>query len=217
MEQKTIEKVLNQISEERLQDNQELRSVKVIQERQNQALEKDREQINLLNKNMETLKSEQETLLQRASGPVKQIEVLGSQIEQHSELLKRPLTQKTVYLHHVSGILIATIILFCITIGLGIGWYDTGQRLNLYINNDTKWRRLLLDANPILTRIMQDVSDSVEQNHDKIRGAVKAEEDHNLQVWNLQQKMRADSAEMRSLVPNLPSAGNNGSHTNKKK
>jgi hypothetical protein len=76
---------------------------------------------------------------------------------------------------------------------------------------------LLLDANPILTRIMQDVSDSVEQNHDKIRGAVKAEEDHNLQVWNLQQKMRADSAEMRSLVPNLPSAGNNGSHTNKKK
>ena len=63
MEQKTIEKVLNQISEERLQDNQELRSVKVIQERQNQALEKDREQINLLNKDMKTLKSEQETLL----------------------------------------------------------------------------------------------------------------------------------------------------------
>lgn len=217
MEQKTIEKVLNQISEERLQDSQELRSLKAVQERQNQLLEKDREQISLLNKNMETLKTEQQTVLQQVSGPVKQMEELGFQITQVSDLLKKPLTQKTVHVHNVSSVLIAAIALFCIAIGLSIGWYQTGQRLAQYHNNDTKWRRLLLDANPVLTRIMQNVSDSVEQDPDKLREAVKAEEDHNQQVWNLQQKMKADSAEMQSLVPNIPATRNNGSHVNKKK
>lgn len=217
MEQKTIEKVLNQISEERLQDNQELRSLKAVQEKQNQSLEKDREQIILLNKNMETLKAEQQTLLQRAAGPVKQMEALGSQIEQHSELLKKPITQKTVHVHQLSRLLIAAITLLCIAIAISIGWYQTSQRLNQYLNNDTKWRRLLLDANPILTKIMQNVSDSVEQAPDKTRAAVKAEEDHNFQVWTLLQKMKADSAEMRSLDPNKLATGNKGGHDTKKK
>ncbi|MDP1972880.1 MAG: hypothetical protein Q8J87_07890, partial [Sediminibacterium sp.] len=139
-----------------------------------------------------------------------------SQIRDHSELLKKPTIQKIVHVHHVPRILIAVIVLFCIMIGLSIGWYQTGQRLNQYQNNDTKWRRLSLDANVILTKIMQNVSDSVEQNPDKIKEAIKAEEDHNLQVWNLQQKMKADSAEMRSLEPNKPAISNSGSHKKKK-
>lgn len=217
MEQKTIEKVLNQISEERLQDNQELRSLKAAQEKQNQDLEKDREEINLLSRNMETLKTENQTLLQRAAGPIKQIEELGSQIEQHSELLKKPVMHKTVHVHQISGLLMASIALFCIAIGLSIGWYQTCQRLSQYRNNDTKWRRLLLGASPLLTKIMLDVSDNVEQDPDKERKSVKAEEDHNLEVWNLQQKMKADSAKMHSLEPSLPNIGNSSSRGNKKK
>ena len=217
MEQKTMEKVLNQMSEEQLQNNQELRSVKAVQEKQSQALEKDREQINLLNRNMETMKTEPQTLLQRATAPIQQIEAFGAEIKEHSELLKKPITQEIVHVHHVPRLLIATIALFCIGIGISMGWYQTGQRLNQYLNNDTKWRRLSLDANVILTKYMQDLSDRVEQDPDKIREGVKAEEEHNLQVWNLQQKMKADSAEMRSLVPNIPAVTNKDSHNTKKK
>ncbi|MES2374517.1 MAG: hypothetical protein V4557_18210 [Bacteroidota bacterium] len=217
MEQKTIEKVLNQISEEQLQNNQELRSVKAVQEKQNLALEKDKEQINLLNRDMETVKTEQQTLLQRVTGPIQEMKEYGAQMKQLSELLKIPLTQKVIHVHHVPRLLIATIALSCIVIVISLGWYQTGQRLNQYQNNDTKWRRLSLDANVVLTRIMQDVSDSVEQDPDKTRDAVKAEEDHNLQVWTLRQKMKADSAEMRSLVPGKSPSGNNSSQINKKK
>lgn len=217
MEQKTIEKVLNQISEEQLQNNQEIRSVKAVQEKQNQALEKDKEQINLLNKDMETVKTEQQTLLQRVTGPIQEMKEFGVQMKQLSELLKIPLAQKVIHVHHVPRLLIATIALFCIVIVISLGWYQTGQRLNQYQNNDTKWRRLSLNANVVLTRIMQDVSDSVEQDPDKTRDAVKAEEDHNLQVWTLRQKMKADSAEMRSLVPGKSPSGNNSSQINKKK
>ncbi|MBI2283709.1 MAG: hypothetical protein HYU71_08375 [Bacteroidetes bacterium] len=217
MEQKTIEKVLNQISEERLQDNQELRNLKAVQEKQHQSLEKDREQINLLNRNMETLKTENQTLLQRATAPIQQMEAFGAQIKEHAELLKKPLTQEIVHVHHVSSLLIATIVLFCIVISISVGWYQTGQRLSQYQNNDTKWRKLTLGASPLLTKIMQEVSDSVEQDPDKERKSVKAEEDHNMEVWNLQQKMKADSAKMRSLEPSLPHVGNSSSRADKKK
>lgn len=217
MEQKTMEKVLNQMSEDHLQNTQELRSVKMVQEKQNQALEKNREEISLLNKDMETVKTEQQSLFQRTIGPIQQIEEFGGQIKEHSELLKKPLIQKIVHVHHVPRLLIATVVLFCIVVGISMGWYQTAHRLTQYQNNDTKWRRMLLDANPVLTRIMHNISDSVEQDPDKVKEAVRAEEDHNLQVWNLQQKMKADSAEMQSLVPNIPATRNNGSHVNKKK
>lgn len=199
MEQKTMEKVLNQMSEERLQDNQEVRNVKAIQEKQQHSLKESQEQFRTLNQEMETLRTGQETLLQSISEPIKQLDEFSAKIGAHSELLKKPVIQKVVHEHHVPKLLYVTVALFSICLSFGFGWFQTAQRSNQYRNNDTKWRKLMLGARPTLTKIMQEVSSSVEDDPDKTRDSVERVETHNQQVWELHQKMVADSAQMHEL------------------
>lgn len=215
MEEKTIEKALNRISEERLEDSKDLRNVKADQEKQQQSIQETKEQVSSLHQKMETFKKEQQILMQRIAVPIEQLEDFGASIDSHSELLKKPLIQKVVHEHHVPKLLYATVALFCVCVSFGVGWFQTGQHLNQYRNNDTKWRKLLLGAKPILTEIMQEVSTNVEQNPDNVRDSVENEETHNAQVWDLQQKMKADSAEMRALKTGKP-AGDNSSYIHKK-
>ena len=199
MEQKTIEKVLNQLSEERIQDSQQLKNLRTVQEMQQESFRETQGEIIELGKEMGTLKTGQEAILKRITVPLKQVEELSLKIDAHAELLKTPLTQKVVHEHHFPKLLYATVVLFCICICLGIGWFQTGQRLDQYRNNDTRWRKLLLGAKPTLTKIMQDVATDVENDPEKAREAVEKEEAHNAQVWDLHQKMVADSAQMKVL------------------
>jgi len=199
MEEKTIEKVLNRISEERIQDSQELKNVKAVQEKQQKSLNETQEKFNSFAQEIGTLKTGQQTLLQRISGPLNQLEELGAKIDSHTELLKKPLVQKVVHEHHVPKLLYATIVLFCVCLCFGFGWFQTGQSLTQYRNNDTKWRRLMLDADPRLTEVLQGLSTKVELNPNNARDSVQREEDHNQQVWELEQKTKKDSAELRSL------------------
>lgn len=215
MEEKTIEKVLNRISEERIQDSQELKNVKADQEKQQQSIQETKEQVSSLHQKMETFKKEQQILMQRIAVPIEQLEDFGAKIDSHGELLKKPLIQKVVHEHHVPKLLYTTVALFCVCVSFGVGWFQTGQHLNKYRNNDTKWRKLLLGARPILMEIMQDVSANVEQNPDNVRDSVEKEETHNAQVWDLQQKMKADSAALRALKTDKP-AGDNSSYIHKK-
>ena len=215
MEEKTIEKALNRISEERLEDSKDLRNIKADQEKQQQLIQETKEQVSNLHQKMETFKKEQQILMQRIAVPIEQLEDFGASIDSHSELLKKPLIQKVVHEHHVPKLLYATVALFCVCVSFGVGWFQTGQHLNQYRNNDTKWRKLLLGAKPILTEIMQDVSTNVEQNPDNVRDSVEKEETHNAQVWDLQQKMKADSAAMHALKTDKP-AGDNSSYIHKK-
>ena len=199
MEEKNIEKVLNRISEERTEDSQELKVLKEVQEKQNQVMQESQKQISGIKLEMGALKTGQETLLQRITGPIKQLEELGPKIDRNSELLEKPLSQKVVHQHHVPKLFYATVALFCICLCFGFGWFQTGQRLNQYRNNDTKWRKLLLGAKPVLTKIMQDVSTTVDDDPDKARDSVEKQETHNQQIWELHQKMLADSTQMRAL------------------
>lgn len=215
MEEKTIEKALNRISEERLEDSKDLRNIKADQEKQQQLIQETKEQVSNLHQKMETFKKEQQILMQRIAVPIEQLEDFGAKIDSHGELLKKPLIQKVVHEHHVPKLLYATVALFCVCVSFGVGWFQTGQHLNQYRNNDTKWRKLLLGAKPILTEIMQEVSTNVEQNPDNVRDSVEKEETHNAQVWDLQQKMKADSAAMRALKTDKP-AGDNSSYIHKK-
>jgi len=215
MENTSTDKALNQIAIERAKDSQELKLLKEVQEKQQQGMQESQKQISGMKLDMGALKTTQQEFMERSSAPLKEMETLSSQMALHSELLKKPLTQKLVHEHHVPKLLYATVALFCLCITLAMGWYQSTQRLDQYRNNDTKWRRLLLDARPALTKIMQDVSTSIEQDPDKTREAVKAQEDHNAQVWELQQKMQADSASMRALKTDKP-AGDNSSYIHKK-
>ena len=214
MEQKAIEKVLNQLSEERIQDSQELKNLRTVQEMQQQSFRESQGQLNTLGKEVVTLKSGQEALIQRLIGPFKQAEDLGIKIDSHSALLKMPLIQKVVHEHHVPKLLYTTVALFCICICLGMGWFQTEQRLDQYRNNDTRWRKLLLVAKPSLIKIMQDIATAVDDDPVKVREAVEKEENHNQQVWDLHQKMVADSAEMRTLKTANP--GDNSNYMHKK-
>jgi len=199
MEQSTIEKVLNQLSEERIQDSQELKNLRTVQEVQQQSIRENQSEITSFGKDLGNLKTGQEAILKRIIMPLKQVEELSIKIDTHSELLKKPLTQKVIHEHHVPKLLYATVALFNICICLGMGWFQTEQRLDQYQINDTKWRKLLLGAKPTLTKIMQDVANAVENDPEKARESVEKEENHNQQVWDLHQKMMADSAEMRAL------------------
>lgn len=166
---------------------------------QQQSFRESQGQLNTLGKEVVILKSGQEALIQRLIGPFKQAENLGIKIDSHSALLKMPLIQKVVHEHHVPKLLYATVALFCICICLGIGWFRTGQRLDQFRNNDTRWRKLLLVAKPALTKIMQDIATAVDDDPVKAREAVEKEENHNVQVWDLHQKMVADTAQMKIL------------------
>jgi len=215
MENSSIDKALNQIAIERAKDSQELKLLKEVQEKQQEGMQESQKQISGMKLDMGALKTTQQEFMERSAVPLKEMENLSSQLTIHCELLKKPLTQKLVHEHHVPKLLYVTVALFCICITLAMCWYGSAQRLDQYRNNDTKWRRLLLDARPVLTKIMQDVSTSIEQDPDKTREAVKAQEDHNAQVWELQQKMQADSAAMRALKTDKP-AGDNSSYIHKK-
>lgn len=199
MEQKTIEKVLNQISEERLQDHQELKNVKSVQDKQQQSIKDSQDHSWEMEQQIGVLKMGQESLIQYFAEPIKQLKELGTKIDAHSELLNQPVKQKIIHEHHASKLLYATITLFCVVLALSFGWFQTGQRLGSYRNNDTKWRRLILAASPALTKMMEGVSISVEADPEKARDSVAGVEAHNQQVWELHQKMLADSIQMREL------------------
>jgi hypothetical protein len=204
MEQTTIEKVLNQLSEERIQDSQELKNLRTVQEVQQQSIRENQSEITSFGKDLGNLKSGQEAILKRIAMPLKQVEDLSVKIDAHGELLKKPLTQKVIHEHHFPKLLYATVALFTICICLGMGWFQTQQRLDQYKNNDTKWRKLLLGAKPFLTKIMQDVETAVANDPETARVAVEKEEIHNQQVWNLHQKMMSDSAELQALKTGNP-------------
>ena len=61
---------------------------------------------------------------------------------------------------------------------------------------------------------MQDIATAVDDDPVKVREAVEKEENHNQQVWDLHQKMVADSAEMRTLKTANP--GDNSNYMHKK-
>jgi hypothetical protein len=208
MEQTTIEKVLNQLSEERIQDSQELKNLRTVQEVQQQSIRENQSEITSFGKDLGNLKTGQEAIIKRITMPLKQVEELSIKIDSHSELLKKPLTQMVIHEHHFPKLLYATVALFTICICLGIGWFQTGQGLDQYRNNDTKWRKLLLGAKPTLTKIMQDIGTFVDSDPEKAREAVVKEEKHNQQVWDLHQKMIADSAEMQALKTANPGDNN---------
>ncbi len=199
MELTNIEKVLNQLSEERIQDSQELKNLRTVQEVQQQTIRENQSEIVSFGKDLGNLKTGQEAIFKRITVPLKQVEELSIKIDIHGELLKKPLTQKVIHEHHVPKLLYATVALFCICICLVMGWFQTEQRLDQYQTNDTKWRKLLLGAKPTLTKIMQDVAAAVDNDQEKTREAVEKEEKHNQQVWELHQKMMADSVEMQAL------------------
>jgi hypothetical protein len=199
MEQKTIEKVLNQLSEERIQDSQELNNLRTVQEIQQQSIRENQGKIIAFGKELGNFKTGQETILKQINMPLKQFEELKVKMDAHGELLKKPLTQNVIHEHHVPKILYATAALFCVCLCFAIGWFQTAQHLNQYRSNDTKWRKLLLESKPILTKTMQDVSMVVENDPIKAREQVEKEEAHNQQVWELHQKMLADSMAMQAL------------------
>ena len=199
MELKTIEKVLNQLSEERTQDSQELKNLRTVQEIQQESIRETQAYILSFGKDLGNLKAGQEAVLKRIIMPLKQVEELSIKIDAHSELLKMPLAQKVIHEHHAPKLLYTTVALLCICLCLAVGWLQTDQVLNQYRNNDTRWRKLLLVARPNLTKIMQDVATAVDNDPGKVREAVEKEEKQNQQIWDLHQKMLADSAEMRAL------------------
>lgn len=223
MQEETLKEVLHEVLDTQKESGEnmkglakEIRDLKrEVQEKQSQDIQECQKQISAVKVEIGTLKTGQQTLLQQISGPIKQLNEFGAKIDSHSELLKKPHIQKVVHEHHVPKLLYATVALFCICLCFGFGWFQTGQHLSQYRNNDTKWRKLLLGAKPILTEIMQDVSANVEQNPDNVRDSVEKEETHNAQVWDLQQKMKADSAVMRALKTDKPT-GDNSSYIHKK-
>ena len=196
MDQQTIEKVLNRMSEERAQDSQEIEYCKFSIEKHDQFIGNHVKQIDEITGELKSLQSNQEFLIARITEPIKKLEAkLGA----HAVLLDRPVANEVINRHHFPKIFKATMTLFLVCILLSIGWYQTGQQLTLDRNNDTKWRKLRLSAKPLLAKIMLNIADSVDLEPDKTREVVENEEAHNLAVWELQQKMQADSTHMQEL------------------
>lgn len=121
--------------------------------------------------------------------------------------LLQPVEQKILHHHHVHKIIWISVGLFLVLCLTLTGWYNTHEKLQLYIANDTKYRYLKLEANLALLKWMM-VVDSLYLVDKKMRDNVIAREEQIQRNFEMLQKAKQMEEEARELKKK---AGNKGS------
>lgn len=120
-----------------------------------------------------------ESIAHRVSFPQKAIQELYRKLSAVSSQLSQPLQQKVEHHHHVHKIIGVAAGLFIIVCFLCLFWYNTGQKLAGFRENDTKYRLIRLDT---AFTPMQHYLDKVDQaytRNPKLRDSVIAKEEEN--------------------------------------
>jgi hypothetical protein len=131
--------------------------------------------------------------------PEKAINDLSEKIKANSLLLKNPAETKVLHHHHVPKIiLIATVLFIAFSLALAI-LYVTNNKLNAYIENDTKYRHLRLDTGNPLIQINLDKEDSLYNTTPDLRKMVLQTEEDYLQNFERLQKADRLKAEAKDL------------------
>jgi len=100
--------------------------------------------------------------------PLKEMRELSSHLKKCIRVTAQPVINKVEHHHHVPKIIILSIGLLVGLIISIVGWNFTNNRLEKFIENDTKYRFLKLKKNEFLQQLLY-VTDSLYANQSDIR------------------------------------------------
>ncbi len=126
-----------------------------------------------------------EGIIGRLSFPLKAMHELFQKLSALNQKLSQPLQQKVEHHHHVNKIIVAAGVLFIAVCFLCSGWYNTVQKLDGYIENDTKYRYLRLDTAQVFLQRYLDKADKEYTHNPKLRDSVITREKENLKNMKL--------------------------------
>lgn len=131
--------------------------------------------------------------------PVKEMQELFARLKVAASLLAQPTERKVLHHHHVPKVIwIAAGLFFVLCFGAA-GWFTTADKLNMYTENDTKYRYLKLDtANRSLQKCL-DLADSLYNSDPDLRHTVINTEDLNLKHLEMLQKAQRMENEATDL------------------
>lgn len=132
--------------------------------------------------------------------PTKQMDDLSGNLATSVAILKQPVENKIIHLHHIPKIIIVTAVLFLALCLAFCGWYNTNQKLDQYQANDYKYRFLKLRNNPALHQLLL-FTDSLHQTNPSFADEVLHGEDSIHKM--IQQLVDAKEREVNDLKRKL--------------
>ncbi len=118
-------------------------------------------------------------------------------------LLQRPVENKVTHHHHVPKLIWITAGLFILLSLVCSGWYMTAEKLDGFIANDTKYRKLKLDTANYRLQGYLYLVDSLYQVNPSIRQIVIESEQQNkrnLEMLHKAREMEKEASEMKRKV-----------------
>lgn len=128
------------------------------------------------------------------------VQELSARINIAIGLLQKPIENKVNHHHHVPKLIWITAGLFIVLALVCSGWYMTSEKLNGFVANDTKYRKLKRDsANKRLQVDLDRVDSLYRVNPDLREIVIKAEEENkrNLQLLQKARNMESEASELK--------------------
>jgi hypothetical protein len=118
-------------------------------------------------------------------------------------LLQKPVENKVNHHHHVPKLIWIAAGLFILLSLVCSGWYMTSEKLNGFVANDTKYRKLKLDSANKRLQVDLDLVDSLDLVNPDLREIViKAEKENtrNLEMLRRARNMENEASELKRKV-----------------
>jgi hypothetical protein len=131
------------------------------------------------------------------------VQELSARITIAISLLQKPVEKKVNHHHHVPKLIWVTAGLFIVLALVCSGWYTTSEKLNGFVANDTKFRKLKLDsANKRLQNELYLVDSLYRVNPDIREIVIKTEEENkrNLEMLQRARNMENEASELKRKV-----------------
>jgi len=137
--------------------------------------------------------------IQRFPLPDAKLHHLSNKLDKNMELLKNPVPQKIIHLHHVLKIIwIATGSLITLAL-VSAGWYMTAEKLDNFMANDTKYRYLKLDTGQVTLQQQLYRADSMFNVKPNLRESIISTEEQYRRNFELLQKASRMNVEAENL------------------
>jgi hypothetical protein len=134
-----------------------------------------------------------------SSFSIDKLDEFGKRLDDGIHFLKLPLQNKVVHQHHVPKIIWIAAGLFIVLALVCAGWYNTYNKLDASIANDSKYRYLKLDTVNKNLQIYMFMVDSLYITDVNFRSKVIYSEEQNLRNFDLLQK----AYQLKSQAKNL--------------
>jgi len=177
-------------------------------EKQDQKINDLEQKINAIPDNSQylvELKSEMaelKSMVTQISFPEKEVRQLAFNLHTSIGLLSQPVVNKVEHHHHFAKIIYATAGLFIIVCLVFMALFNAYEKLELFKENDTKYRFLKLQNNKPLRQLLF-ITDSLFTNQSDMRKNVISQEDSIFDRYKQLQKIESKEKEVNKLKQKL--------------